>query len=244
MLFSRRILSVPRISTKKEALMNWMMTAATESVKAMFIRIASFVPTLLGTLLILVIGWLIARGSRWALERILKALPFDEFARKLHITDILQKGEVKYHLSELLGVFLYWLIILATLLAALDALGMTVAAELLERVLGYVPNVLGGVIVLILGLFFATLVSGIVQPAAANAGMSQAKGLGAIARVAVIIFSTAIALEKFFNSVIIQTTVAIVTAAIAFGAALAFGLGCKDIAGDFMADFIKKVRGR
>lgn len=224
--------------------MDWMMTAATESVKAMFIRVGNSIPILLGTLLILVIGWLVARAARWGLERVLKAFPFDEFARKLRVTEVLQRGEVKYHLSELLGVFLYWLIILATLLAALDALGMTVAAELLERVLAYLPNVLGGVIVLVLGLFFATLVSGVVQTAAANAGIGQAKGLGAIARVAMIIFASAIALEKFFSSVIIQTTVAIVTAAVAFGTALAFGLGCKEIAGDFMADFIKKVRGR
>ena len=224
--------------------MNWMITAAAESVKAMFVRVGNFIPILLGALLILVIGWLVARGAKLALEKILKMLPFDEYARRLHVTDVLQRGEIKYQLSELLGAFLYWLIILATLLAALDALGMTIAAELLERVISYVPHVLAGVIILVLGLFFATLVSGIVQTAAANAGISQAKGLGAIARIAVIVFASAIALEKFFSSVIIQTTVAIVTAAIAFGAALAFGLGCKDIAGDFMNDFIKKVRGR
>lgn len=224
--------------------MSWMMTAAVESVKAMFIRVGNFIPTLLGALLIFLLGWLLARAAQWTLVKALRALPVDELARKAGISDFLQKGDIRIDLSELLGFFLYWLIMLASLLAALDALGMTVAAELLERVLAYIPQVVAGVIVLILGLFFATLISGIVQTAAANAGIHQARGLGQIARMVVIIFASAIALEKFFSSVIIQTTFAIILAAVAFGTALAFGLGCKEIAGDWVSDFIKKVKGR
>ncbi|MBI3312009.1 MAG: hypothetical protein HYZ88_00570 [Candidatus Omnitrophica bacterium] len=200
-------------------------------------------PRIVGAVAILIIGWLIARAVKWGLVKALKAVPFDDFARKLKVSDFLQKGEVRYQLSELIGITAYWVILLAFLLAGLDALGMTVAAQLLEKVLDYVPQVLAGVIVLLLGLFFATLVGGIVQTAAANAGVAQAKGLSQIARVAVIIFSVAVALEKFFSSMIIQTTFTIVLTAICFGFALAFGLGCKDIAGRSVSDFLDKIRG-
>ncbi len=224
--------------------MNWMLGTAADSVRAVFVRVGNFLPTLFGAIIILVIGWVVARIGQRLLVQFLKAVRLDDLSQKARISDFLQKGEVKYSLSELLGVFLYWLIVLATLLAALNALGLTVAAELLERVLGYVPSVMAGVIVLILGLFLAALVGGIVQTAAANVGIAQAKGLGQISRVVVIIFAAAIALEKFFSSVIIQTTFTIVVGAVAFGAALAFGLGCKEIAGKAIADFIEKVKGR
>ena len=223
--------------------MGWMMTTAAESVKAMLTRIACATPRLAGALVILIMGWLIARAVKWAVVKALKAVPFDDFARKLHVADFLQKGEVRYQLSELIGVTVYWLILLAFLLAGLDALGMTVAAQLLEKVLDYVPQVLAGVIVLILGLFFATVVGGVVQTAAANAGISQARALSQIARVAVTIFAVAVALEKFFSSMIIQTTFTIVLTAVSFGFALAFGLGCKDIAGRAVSDFLDKIRG-
>ncbi len=223
--------------------MSWMMTAALESVKAMLMRIAESAPRLFGAILILVIGWLIARAVKWALIKALKTVPFDEFSRKLHIADFLQKGEVRYQLSELIGVTAYWLILLAFLLAALDALGMTVAAQLLEKVLDYVPQVLAGVIVLILGLFFSAVLGGIVQTAAANAGIGQARALSQIARVAVIIFAVAVALEKFFSSMIIQTTFTIVLTAVGLAFALAFGLGCKEIAGRAVADFLDEIRG-
>lgn len=224
--------------------MNWMMTGTYDSMKAFFIRVGNFIPILIGVLLILIIGWILARVLQNLLVKMLQVVGIDNLAQSAHIDDFLHKGDIKHSLSELFGIFLYWLIILATLLAALNALGLTMAAELLDRVIAYVPNVLGGIIVLILGLFFAALVSGTVQTAAANAGIAQAKAMGQIARVVVIVFSVVVALEKFFSSVIIQTTYTIVLAAIAFGLALAFGLGCKDIVGKMTAEFIDKMRRR
>ncbi len=224
--------------------MNWMVSAAVDSAKAVFTRVGSSLWTVLGAVVILFVGWLIAGWLQKLLVQLLKAVRLDDLAETIRINEILQKGEIRFSLSELLGFFLYWLIILTTLLAAFNALGLTVAAELLEKVVTYVPNVVAGIIVLILGLFFSTLVGGIVQTAAANAGVGQAKAMGQISRVVVIIFAVAVALEKFFSSVVIQATFSIVVAAVAFGMALAFGLGCKDIAGKYVGDFLDKLRRR
>ena len=224
--------------------MNWMVQAATEAVKEVFTRVGSSLWTVLGAVVILFVGWVIAGWLQRLLVQFLKAVRLDDLAETIRINEVLEKGEIRNSLSELLGIFFYWLIILATLLAAFNVLGLTLAAELLEKVLAYVPNVIAGIIVLIMGLFFAALVGGIVQTGAANAGIGQAKGLGQIARVAVVIFSVAVALEKFFSSVIVQTTFSIVVAAIAFGIALAFGLGCKEIAGKYVGDFLDKLRRR
>ena len=223
--------------------MNWMLTAAADSVRAMLIRVAEAIPRGGIALVVFVAGWLMARAARWAVVKALKAVPFDGLAQRLGITDFLQKGEIRIQLSDLLGVAVYWVIVLAFLLAALDILGMSVAAGLLQRVLSYVPQVIAGILVLVLGLFFATVVSGVIQTATANAGMVQARALGQIARMVVIIFSVAVALEKFLSSTIIQTTFNTVVMAFSFGAALAFGLGCKDIAGRTVQDFLNKLNG-
>ena len=223
--------------------MNWMLTTAADSVRAMFVRVGQALPRVAVAFLIFVVGWLAARAAKWAVVKALRMVSFDDLAEKIRINEFLRRGDVKVHLSELMGIFLYWLIVLAFLLAALDLLHMTVAAELLERVLAYVPQVIAGILVLILGLFFATVVSGVVQTAAANAGVGQAKAMGQIARVVVIIFAAAVALEKFLSSTIIQTTFNTVVMAFAFGAALAFGLGCKDLAGKAVQDFVNKLGG-
>ena len=221
----------------------WMVTTTAESVRAMLFRVGEAILRIGAAVVILVVGWLIAKVVRATVEKALKALPVDEIARKIKLADFLKKGEIRYQLSELVGVSVYWLILLAFLLAVLDILGMNTAAGLLERILGYVPSVLAGIIVLVMGLFFGTVVNGAVQTAAANAGISQARGLGSIAQVTVIIFAVAVALEKFLNSMIIQTAFNTVVMAVAFAAALAFGLGCKDIAGKAVKDFIDKISG-
>lgn len=223
--------------------MNWMASTVADSVKAVFMRVGDSLPILVGAVIILVLGWVVAGLAQKGVVRLLKAVRLDELADKAHISDFLTKGEIGLTLSELIGLFLYWLFVLAFALAALNALGLTVAAGLLERVLAYVPDVLAGIIVLVLGFFFAAVVSGFVQTATANMGVTQAKGLAQISRVVVLIFAVAIALEKFFSSVIVQATFTIILSAVAFGAALAFGLGCKDIAGRAVGDFLDRLRG-
>ena len=221
--------------------MNLMLTAATDSVRAMFMRVGDALPRVIFALLIFVAGWLIARAVRWTVIKALKTVPFDALAEKMQVSEFLKRGDVRLQLSDLVAVAAYWLVMLAFLLAALDLLGLSAAAELLERVLAYVPQVIAGILVLVLGLLFATVVSGVVQTAAANAGVAQAKAMGQIARVVVIIFSSAVALEKFLSSTIIQNTFQTLVMAFAFGAALAFGLGCKDLAGRAVQDFINKL---
>ncbi|MBI3322706.1 MAG: hypothetical protein HYZ94_03385 [Candidatus Omnitrophica bacterium] len=223
--------------------MSWMATTVSDSIRTVFVRVADALPALLGAIIILVIGWVVSGLAQKAAAKLLKTIRLDELADRVRISEFLSRGEIRLSLSELIGLFLYWLLMLAFALAALNALGLTVAAGLLERVLAYVPDVLAGVIVLVLGFFFAAVVSGIVQTATANMGVTQAKGLAQIARVAVLIFAVAIALEKFFSSMIVQATFTIILSAAAFGTALAFGLGCKEIAGRAVADFLDKVRG-
>lgn len=225
--------------------MDWVQSVVLEPSRAMFTRIWGFVvPELIVAIVVLILGWWIARIVQELLVRVLKGIRLDDGLRVIGIPEILQKGEIKYSASELLGVFAYWLVILATLLSALNVLHLTITAELLERAISYVPNVLAGVIILVLGLFFATMLGGVVQTAAANAGISQAKALGQVTRTVVVIFAIAVALEKFFSSVLITTAVQTVVMAVALAFALAFGLGCKEIAGRLVGDFVDKIRRR
>jgi len=213
-----------------------------DPVKAMLTRLAAFLPVLIGALLILLVGWLVARLLQQVLVKALKALRVDDLSRQTGLADILHKGAVPHTFSELTGIFVYWLVLLAALVSAVNTLGLTAAAELLDRVLLYVPNVLAGVIILILGSFFASLVGSLVQTVSANAGIHQGRLLGQVARVALIVFAVEVALEKFIGTTTLHTQLNIVIAAVAFGASLAFGLGCKDLAGRWVADVVEKLR--
>lgn len=213
-----------------------------DPLRILFARLASFVPVLLGALLILLVGWLAARLLQEILVRALKAIRVDDLAQKAGLGEILRKGAVSYTFAELLGLFVYWLVLLGALVAAVNALGMTATAELLDRVLLYIPNVLAGVIILILGSFFAAMLGSLVQTVTANAGVKQSKTLGQLTKVVLVVFAIEVALEKFIGMTILHTQLSILIAAAAFGTALAFGLGCKDLAGRFAAELVDKWR--
>ena len=217
-------------------------TILVDPLRILFARLASFVPVLLVALLILLVGWLAARLLQELLVRALKAIRVDDLAQRAGLGEILRKGAVSYTFSELIGLFLYWLILLGALVAAVNALGMTATAELLDRVLLYIPNVLAGVIILILGSFFAAMLGSLVQTVTANAGVKQSKTLGQLTKVVLVVFAIEVALEKFIGMTILHTQLSIVIAAAAFGTALAFGLGCKDLAGRFAAELVDKWR--
>lgn len=214
-----------------------------DPVKAMLIKIWSYIPTILGAIVILVIGWIIAKFVEAIVVRALKAVRLDVVSDKAGIANMLAQGEIKWTLSELLGVIVYWIIMLSVLAAALNALNLTVAGDLLSRLVAYIPNIIVAIFVLVLGSFLASFVAGIVRTAASNAGIGTAKLLGKITQAVLVIFAVIIAIEQLnIATAFIAFAVNIILASIGLALALAFGLGCKDIAAKAMQDVLNKVK--
>jgi hypothetical protein len=124
-----------------------------------------------------------------------------------------------------------------------NALQLTVAAELFQTVVSYLPNVIAAVFILVLGIFAAAFLSSTVRTAASNAGILQAHLLGQFTQTVVVISAAVGALQQlripFFGEVFL-----IILGGISLGCALAFGLGCKDLAGRYVADIVEQIQGR
>lgn len=214
-----------------------------EPAKAVLAQVGNFLISVLLVLVILLIGWLIAKLIKAIVTKVLRTIKLDELSDRIELDKVLEKGGVTYSLSELIGVIFYWVGILVTFVVAINAVGLTVAADLLNRIVLYVPNIIAAIFILVLGMFVATLLSNIVKTAANNAGLSQAKLLGRLVEVAVIIFAIAITLEQLgIGAKIIELTVSIILASLGLGLALAFGLGCRDMAEKYVSELINKMK--
>ncbi|MDP2937994.1 MAG: hypothetical protein Q8N72_01930 [Candidatus Omnitrophota bacterium] len=223
---------------------NWQVVLL-EPAKTVLSQISQFLVNVLLMVIILIIGWIIAKIIKTLVTRFLRAVKLDQLSDRIALDSILAKGGMSYSLSELIGVICYWLALLITFVVAINAIGLTVAADLLNRIVLYVPNIIAAVFILILGMFVATLLSNIVKTAANNAGVSQAKLLGKVVEVVVVIFAVAISLEQLgIAAKVIELTISIVLASLGLGAALAFGLGCKDIAARFLSDLIDNLKSK
>jgi hypothetical protein len=223
--------------------MDWLTFVVVDPVKAMLIKIWGYVPVIAGAIVILIVGWLIAKLVETVIVRVLKAVRLDSASEKAGLSKILAHGDIKQTVSELIGAIIYWIVILVVIATALGTLNLTVASELVSRLIEYVPNILGAIFILIVGTFLADFVSTIVRTTAGNAGIKKAAILAKMSKVILIIFAVVIAIEQLkIASALIVLAVNIILISLGIGIALAFGLGCKDIAGKFVQDVINEVK--
>jgi hypothetical protein len=221
---------------------NWQIVLL-EPAKTVMSQIYSFFVNLLLVLIVLLIGWLIAKLIKILVAKVLTTIRIDELSARIELDSLLEKGGITYALSELIAVICYWLIILITFMIAVDAIGLKIAADLLNKIVLYIPNIIAAIFTLILGMFVAVLLGNIVQTATTNAGLSQAKLLSKIVKAVVMVFVILIAMVQLnIGTKIIELTVSIVLGSIGLAVAIAFGLGCKDLAARSLSEFIDKLK--
>lgn len=214
-----------------------------EPARVFLAQIGQFLVNVLLVLIILTLGLIISRIIKTIVTNGLKTARLDSLSGRIGLDSLFEKGGITYSLSELIGVICYWLVLLVSFMVAINAVGLTIAAELLNKVVLYIPNVIAAIFILIVGMFVATLLRNIVQAAATNAGLSQVKLLSKVVEVIVITFVTFVALEQLNIGIrITELTLSIILGSLGLAIALAFGLGCKDIAGRAVSDLIEKLK--
>ena len=220
---------------------SWFDLNITQPVQSLVNQIMAFLPMLLGALLILLIGWMIAQVIKGIVVRVFHVL--DKLADQVQLSSVLAKGGIKRKLSELLGEIVYWLVMLAVVMVAFNALQLTVAAELFQSVVTYLPNVVAAVFILVVGVFAAAFLATTVRTATSNAGILQSHLLGQAVQTIVVIFALVAALKQLQIQLVAEVLL-IILAGVSLGCAIAFGLGCKDLAGRWVNDLIEELRSR
>lgn len=221
---------------------NWN-TILVEPAKLVLFQIGQFLVSVLLVIIILIIGWLIAKLIKALVIKVLRAAKLDDLSDRIELDSLLAKGGIGYSLSELIGAICYWLALLVTFMVAINAVGLTMAADLLNKIVLYIPNIIAAIFILILGMFASTVVRNIVQTAANNAGLDYAKVLAKIVDVTIMVFAIVIALEQLnIGAKIIELVISIVLGAMGLALALAFGLGCKELAAKSVSEFVDKLK--
>jgi hypothetical protein len=223
-----------------EAESNWQ-SLIIAPVREMLTKILGYLPTLLGALIILIVGWIVAKIIKRLIEVLLKAVRFDILADKAGITGILKKGDLKITASEVVSGLVYWLVIIMVLVMVVNALGLPQSSEVLASLFAYVPKVIAALFVLVVAMFLASFVSSIVRTAAGNANLPRPEMYAGVSRWAIIIFAATIALgELGIGTLLVTATFNIILGGVCLGLALAFGLGGKEAAARYLDELMKR----
>lgn len=193
--------------------------------------ILTFIPRLVGFLVILIVGLIIATVISKTLTLVLRKIGFDRLANRIGLARFEQRMGISLDPAGVLGKIVYWFLLLIFLVPAADALGLPAVSNILNQLIAYIPNVFVAILVLFLGTLAAMFVADIVRGATATANIGNPSIFAAIARWAIIGFAALIALEQLqIAPALINELFGAIVAAVALAFALAFGLGGRETA--------------
>ncbi|MBN1504593.1 MAG: hypothetical protein JW952_06005 [Candidatus Eisenbacteria bacterium] len=216
-------------------------TAFVDALAEYFAILLAALPGVLALIVIVAlgvgIGWLVSRACAW----ILRVVGFDRFSYRTGFTNLLEKGNVRKQPSELVGSIIYWVVIIASLLAGLQALHVEAVGRLTDGFLGYIPNLLVAIVILVLGYLLMIFLGRTVLIAAVNARLMLARWLSAAVQVIIMLFTIAMAADELGIAGSVMTLAfSLVFGGAVLALALAFGLGAKDLARDWLEKHVTK----
>jgi hypothetical protein len=189
----------------------------------------TFIPHLVGFLLIALAGWLVGIVVDKLVAGLLRKVGFDRLTERIGMTHMEQRMGWKIDSSHILGRVAFWFIFLIFLIPAADALGVPTITSTLNLILNYLPNVFVAILALLLGAILGSMAGDIVRGSVQTAHMGNARITGHVVRWAIIGFACLIALEQLqIAPTLITILFAAVMAALALAFGLSFGLGGRD----------------
>ena len=214
-----------------------------ESLLRLWGNVASFVPSLVAAVIVFLIGWLIAAILGKAAFHIVKALQINRALEGRGFKAALERGGMRLDAPKFFDELVKWFFIIVFLMAATDIVGLAQVTEFLRTVVLYLPNVIVAAFVVLIGVLLARLIEHSVRVSVKAARLASANFLALLARWSVLIFSFLIALDQLkVAPEIIRIFVTGVVAMVAIAGGLAFGLGGRDLAENWLGDVRKRVQ--
>jgi hypothetical protein len=195
-------------------------------------------PSVLGALILLAIGWIVAGFVGGILAKFLRTIRIEELAQRSGITEFLRRAKIEADAAGVIGGLVKWYIRLVFVVMAANAVGLTAVSGIVGQILAFIPNLL--VALLIVGVFswLATTAKNLVTGAVESGGMPNANALGMLAFVTVLAFGIVAAANQIgVASTLINTLFMGVVGALALAFGLAFGLGGREQAAQIWADW-------
>ncbi len=218
--------------------MQYQIDIFMDSLNQFWLQMVNFVPKLLAVVVILFVGWLVAKLVRSAVKRILTITHFDKFAQKSGLEAFMNSGNYSLTMSGIISQVMYWLVILLFIITGANALEMTQVATLLQQLAGYLPHIIVAILVVVFGTLLARFVNRLVFAWLHSIKFPHALAVSTSAEYGIQIFSVFVALEQLgIGMQLIYSLFVIVFGAFFLALAIAFGLGGKDWAAKVIEDF-------
>lgn len=213
----------------------------TERLRVSFTQIVDFIPALLGALVILLAGYLLAKLIEKGILRLLRRIRLNQLLERGGVMEAVEHSGTHLDPARVVSQLVFWLIMFAVILLAGNALGLQSLANVFDELVSYIPSVIAAIVIMIVGIVLGGFVGGLIMASAG--GIHGGAALARVGRVGVIVLAIFMALQELgIATDIVTTAFALLLGAVALALALAFGLGNRELAAEITREWWDRYR--
>jgi len=200
-----------------------------------FGKLLGFIPNLLGGIVILVVGYFVAKVLGKLVGKLLGRVGFDQWMERAGVSGVLQRSGTGLTASAMLGKVVFWFVFLISFTMFASALGVPEISNFMSDMLAYIPRIFAAIVIVCLAALFANFLAAIIRGATGNETLAK------IGKYAILVYAAFAALTQLGIAVqLTGNTLLIVLGGAALALGLAFGLGGREMAGEALRTLFER----
>jgi len=214
-----------------------------ESFSELYQQFILLAPRAVSALVVLIVGYFVARLVGRLIVTFSERIGLQKAAERGGVVESMKDVGIERTVPQIIGAIVFWLLVFVFLMTAFKIIGLPGVTTAMEQVVQYIPKVLVATVVVVVGLFLATFLRGVIATSADHVGISYAQQLasGCYYILALMVFIAAFEqLEITFE--LLNYAILIAFAAVAVGFGLAFGLGGREVMSGILSGYYVRQR--
>jgi small-conductance mechanosensitive channel len=212
-----------------------------EIVKPVLTRFLGAIPNVIGAIVVILVGWMLAKVISKALQKVFESIKVDRFGEKINETEFATKANFKIVLSSFLSKLVYYLLMLVFIMAATDVLGMPIVSQMVSDLITYLPRLLSALVLFVLGIYLAEFVKNIVLTTTNALGISSGKIIANFVFYLIFLTLTISALaQASIETSLITSNLTVILGGVILAFSIGYGFASKDTMANFLASFYSK----
>lgn len=200
------------------------------SLSAMGEKIMGFLPNLVGAILVIIIGWLIARFIAYLVSKVLKFAKLDRWNDAMNQSELIIKSELILDPIKIISRFVFWIVMLGVLIVSFEIMGWEAVTNEIGILVVYLPKLLIAIVIFIIGMYIANLVKELLKTTLLSLNVDGAKTISLVAFYIIVILITVTALNQAgIDTQIISNNLTLILGSVLLAFAISFGLGSVDV---------------
>ncbi len=213
-----------------------LKTTVVDNLNSQWSDLIAFLPNLLGALVILLAGLIIAYILKKIGSSLFRKIGIDRVSRNAGVSDVMQDAGLAKKPSILAGKIIFWLVFFVFLVPAANTLGLTELVNLFKEVISFLPKIITALVIIIFGIMFAQFLRRSIIEKPSTIGSDSAKSLGNLIYGIMVTVIVLVALEQLdIETKLLHSIIKIVVTGVMLALAFSVGLGAKEVAHNLLS---------